>query len=77
MVSEPEMRLEADRAARVALDYGFPDLQRLLVLADLKPRIAGLHQLPRRPVLDDRAALGFFFLSLGNGEEKKEEEPQP
>jgi hypothetical protein len=67
MVGEPEMRLEADRAARVALDHGFPDLQCLLVLADLKPRVARLHQLACRAILDEGTALGFLLLGKCEG----------
>jgi hypothetical protein len=77
VVGEAEVRVEADRAAGIALDHGFPDLQRLLVLANLKPCVARLHELARRAILDEGAALGFFFLGLGNGEEKEQEEPQP
>ena len=59
------MGIEADAAARVAFDHRLPDLERLVVLADLEADVAGLEQFARGAVLDDRSALGGgFFLVL-------------
>ena len=42
VVGEPEVGLEADLALRVAFDHRLPDFQRLLVLAEFEPGVAGL-----------------------------------
>ena len=66
MIGETQVCLEADRAARVALDDRFPDLKGLFIFSHLESGIPRLQELAGGPVFNDGSAFCGCRL-LGNG----------
>lgn len=68
VVGEPQVGFEADLAARVSLDDGFPDFEGFLVLADFESGVASLKEFPGGAILDDGTTLCLFLLGVGDSE---------
>ena len=76
VIPEAHVRIEADAAARVALDDRLPDLERLVGLVCVVAEVAGIEEFTRRAILDDRAAHGRFLGGVLGVERRGDEQEQ-
>ena len=75
-IAEPHVGVEADTAARVALDDRLPDLDCLVGLIGLEAQVAGIEEFARGAVFDNRAAHRWLFAILLRVEQREGEKQE-